>query len=52
VLIQKGFVENKKASSEGGLIAGNARKELERKSGKEVVVRNNYKQFTQKSLKK
>jgi hypothetical protein len=48
----QGFVENKKAASEGGAIAGNARKELERKSGKEVVSRNNYKQFTQKSLKK
>jgi prophage antirepressor-like protein len=44
----KGFIENKKAAIEGGTIAGNARRELERKSGKKVVSRENYKQLTQK----
>ncbi len=38
----QGFVKNKQAAFEGGSIAGNARKELERKSGKKVVTRKNY----------
>lgn len=38
----KGFVENKKAAIQGGRIAGNARKELESKSGKKVVSNQNY----------
>ena len=38
----QGFVENKQAAFEGGSIAGNARKELERKSGKRVSTRKNY----------
>jgi hypothetical protein len=44
----QGLIENKKAAIEGGNIAGNARKELERKSGKKVISRENYKQLTQK----
>jgi len=44
----KGFIENKKAAIEGGNIAGNARRELEHKSGKKVISRENYKQVTQK----
>ncbi len=38
----KGFVENKKAANEGGKVAGNARKELEEKSGEKVVKSDNY----------
>src|SRR3989338_748957 len=38
----KGFVKNKQAAKEGGTIAGNARKELEKKSGKKVSSRKNY----------
>lgn len=38
----KGFVENKKAAKQGGTIAGNARKELEVKTGEKVVTENNY----------
>jgi len=38
----QGFIPNKRAAFEGGSIAGNARKELERKSGKKVVSRQNY----------
>lgn len=38
----KGFVENKKAAKQGGAVAGNARKELESKTGQEVVSNKNY----------
>lgn len=38
----KGFTENKKASKQGGAVAGNARKELEMKTGKKVVTSQNY----------
>ncbi|MFA4932995.1 MAG: Bro-N domain-containing protein [Candidatus Omnitrophota bacterium] len=38
----RGFKENKQAAFEGGSVAGNARKELERKSGKKVSTRENY----------
>ena len=38
----KGFADNRTAAKEGGTIAGNARKELEAKSGKPVVSRSNY----------
>jgi hypothetical protein len=38
----QGFIENKHAAQEGGAVAGNARKELERKSGKKVLTRKNY----------
>jgi hypothetical protein len=37
-----GFRENKQAAFEGGAVAGNARKELERKSGRKVVSKENY----------
>ena len=43
----QGFVENKQAAFEGGAVAGNARKELERKSGKKVISRENYKELPQ-----
>ncbi len=38
----KGFNQNKAAAREGGKIAGNARKQLESKSGKRIVTRQNY----------
>ncbi len=38
----QGFDENKQAAVEGGSVAGNARKELETKSGKKVVSKENY----------
>jgi len=38
----QGFPDNRNAAKEGGTIAGNARKELEAKSGKPVVSRSNY----------
>jgi len=38
----RGFIENKKAAKDGGKIAGDARKQLEIKSGKKVVSEDNY----------
>ncbi len=38
----QGFVPNKAAARDGGTIAGNARRQLEEKSGKRVVTRQNY----------
>lgn len=38
----KGFVENKKAAKQGGAVAGNARRELESKTGQKVVSAENY----------
>jgi DNA-damage-inducible protein D len=38
----KGFKANKKAASQGGAVAGNARKELETRTGKKVVTADNY----------
>ena len=43
----QGFIKNKQAAQEGGAVAGNARKELERKSGKKVLTRENYLKKTQ-----
>jgi len=38
----QGFVPNKRAAQEGGTVAGGARRELEAKSGRKVVARQNY----------
>jgi len=38
----QGFIENKKAAKKGGDVAGNARKELESKTGKKVISPQNY----------
>jgi hypothetical protein len=38
----QGFSENKQAAVEGGSVAGTARKELEAKSGKHVVSKENH----------
>jgi hypothetical protein len=38
----QGFDDNRDAAKQGGAVAGNARKELESKSGKPVVSRANY----------
>jgi len=43
----QGFVENKQAAFEGGAVAGNARRELEHKSGKKVISKENYKKLSQ-----
>ncbi len=38
----KTFPENRKVAKEGGTIAGNARRQIEKKSGKKVITKNNY----------
>ena len=43
----RGFTENKQAAVEGGGVAGKARKDLESKTGKRVVSRQNYLQTPQ-----
>lgn len=48
----QGFVENKIAAIEGGTIAGNARDELERKTQRRVVSRDNYKSLTETSTRR
>jgi len=41
----RGFPKNKQAAREGGKVAGNARKELERKSGRKVSTKKNFKEI-------
>jgi DNA-damage-inducible protein D len=43
----QGFVKNKKAAHQGGTIAGNARRELEEKSGVKVSIKENYKELSE-----
>jgi DNA-damage-inducible protein D len=43
----QGLIENKQAAIEGGEVAGKARKDLETKTGKKVVSRQNYLQTPQ-----
>lgn len=38
----QGFVKNKRAAKEGGSVAGNARRQLEAKSGRRVITSENY----------
>ena len=38
----QGFDQNKTAAREGGTIAGDARRQLETKSGRKVITRDNY----------
>jgi len=48
----KGFVENHKAAKAGGSVAGKARKDLELKSGKKIVSKENYLQIGEIKEKK
>ena len=43
----QGFIENKQTAFEGGAVAGNARRELERKSGRRVISKENYLKLSQ-----
>jgi hypothetical protein len=45
----QGFIENHKAAKAGGSVAGNARKELEKKSGAKIVSKQNFKNLTEKN---
>lgn len=48
----QGLPENKKAAIEGGTVAGNARKELEEKSGTNVSTKSNYKELPESKARK
>ena len=47
----KGFPQNKHVAHSGGTVAGNARRELEKKSGRTVVTSENYLGLTQSTKK-
>ena len=47
----QGFPENKETAHAGGTVAGDARRELERKSGRKVVTSENYLALTQSAKK-
>ena len=47
----QGFNPNQQAAREGGTVAGNARRELEQRSGRKVVTGENYLSLTQSAKK-
>ena len=47
----QGFPQNKQAARDGGTVAGNARRELEKKSGRKVVTSENYLALAQSTKK-
>lgn len=47
-----GFTENKKVAKQGGDVAGSAIKDLEKKTGKKVVSKENYLQLPEKAKKR
>jgi putative endonuclease len=47
----QGFPKNQEAAHDGGKVAGNARRELEKKSGRKVVTSENYLALTQAAKK-
>jgi DNA-damage-inducible protein D len=47
----QGFLQNKNVAKEGGMIAGDARKKLEIKSGKKISTRENYLSIPEKKKK-
>jgi hypothetical protein len=48
----QGYVENRDAAVEGGSVAGSARRDLERKSGKRIANKENYKQLPEAAVRK
>jgi hypothetical protein len=46
------FQENRKIAKQGGKIAGNTRKEIEKKTGKKIVSKTNANELTKKETKK
>ncbi|HEV8513487.1 MAG TPA: Bro-N domain-containing protein [Cyclobacteriaceae bacterium] len=48
----QGFEENHSAACSGGEVAGNARKDLEKRTGKKITTKKNYLEQTQKQAKK
>ncbi len=47
-----GFEANKITAGEGGSVAGNARKELEKRSGRKIISAVNYKELPEKKVRK
>ncbi len=48
----QGYGENRKAARDGGAVAGRARRDLEKKSGKRVASKENYKQLPEAAARK
>jgi hypothetical protein len=48
----QGFAPNKAASREGGQVAGNARRDLEKKTGAKISTRQNYKELPENARKR
>ena len=48
----QGFYENKDAAKRGGKIAGDARENLEKQTGKRVSIKDNYKSLTEREKRK
>lgn len=48
----QGFGPNRSAARAGGKVAGNARRDLERKSGRKVATDQNYKQLPEAEARK
>ena len=46
-----GDSENKQVAKQGGDVAGNARKELEKKTGESIISSQNFKQLGEKKQK-
>jgi len=47
----QGFVENKEAAADGGKVAGSARVDLEKKSGRQVASRRNFKELPESQVR-
>jgi len=47
----QGFPQNKQTAKAGGTVAGNARRELETKSGTRVASKENFKSLTETKVK-
>jgi hypothetical protein len=48
----QGFHQNKKAATAGGVIAGNARRELETASGAQVSTQKNFQELPERTQRK
>ena len=48
----QGYGENRKAAKDGGAVAGRARRDLEKKSGKRVASKENYRQLPEAAARK
>ena len=48
----QGMAENEKAAKDGGRIAGDARRQLEKETGKSVISKQNYKELPEREVRK